>query len=204
VIFATGAKPFIAPIEGHDLPICIDYENFFNRTSQVESDVVIVGAGGIGCDIAHLLSDSANAYPPPSFFDNTNNVALYEEHIRSLPRSHNIAITRRGKRIGERLGPTTRWALIQLLENRGVQMMTQVSYDRITSDGLYLKTRTNKSVFLPAKTIVFATGQSPESTLFNQTRSYVEFCHAVGSCHTASESNAQTAIWEAFEICRNL
>ncbi|HSE39932.1 MAG TPA: FAD-dependent oxidoreductase [Acidobacteriota bacterium] len=204
VIFATGAKPFIAPVEGHDLRICIDYETFFNGTAEVGSDVVIIGAGGIGCDIAHLLSDSADSYPAPSFFNDPNNVALYEEHIRSLPRSHNIAITRRGKRIGERLGPTTRWALMQLLENRGVQMMTQVAYDRITSEGLYLKTRSGKSVFLPAKTIVFATGQSPESTLYNETRSNVEFCHAVGSCHTASESNAQTAIWEAFEIARRI
>jgi 2,4-dienoyl-CoA reductase (NADPH2) len=203
VIFATGAKPFIAPIEGHDLSICIDYEQFF-RGSEVGSDVVIIGAGGIGCDIAHRLSDASDFYPPASFFDDTSNVQNYEQYIQSLPRSKNITITRRGKRIGERLGPTTRWSLMQLLENRGVEMMTQVSYDRITPEGLHLTTRTGKFIFLPAKTIVFATGQIPESTLYNELASHVELCFRVGSCHTASESNAQTAIWEAAEVARKI
>jgi 2,4-dienoyl-CoA reductase (NADPH2) len=204
VILATGAKPYVAEIPGHDLPTCITYEQFFSGSANVGKNVVIIGAGGIGCDIAHLLSDATDFYPSPSFFNDTNNVQNYEQHIQSLPSSRNVAITRRGKRIGERLGPTTRWALIQLLENRGVQMLTQVLYDRITPEGLQLTTRAGKPVFLPADTIVLATGQSPESGLYNELRSVTEQCFAVGSCRIASESNAQTAIWEAYEVARKI
>ena len=99
---------------------------------------------------------------------------------------------------------TTRWSLMQLLENRNVQMLTQVSYDRITPEGLHFTTRTGKPVFLPAKTVIFATGQIPESTLYNQLVSQIELCFRVGSCHTASESNAQTAIWEASDVARKI
>ncbi|MCI0414821.1 FAD-dependent oxidoreductase, partial [bacterium] len=204
VILATGAKPYIPEIQGRDLPFCINYDQFFRGNTRVEQNVVVIGSGGIGCDIAHMLSDSDDFYPPPSFFDDTNNVQNYEEYIRSLPRSRNVTLTRRGKRIGERLGPTTRWALIQLLENRGVQMMTQISYNRITEKGLQITTRGGKEILLPANTIIFATGQVPESALYNLLVRHVESCFQIGSCHTASEANAQSAIWEAAEVARKI
>lgn len=204
VILATGAKPYVPEIQGRDLPFCINYDQFFRDNKKVTQNVVIIGSGGIGCDIAHMLSDSNDSYPPPSFFDDTNNVQNYEEYVRSLPRSRSVTLTRRGKRIGERLGPTTRWALIQLLENRGVQMMTQISYNRITEEGLQITTRSGKEVLLPASTIIFATGQVPESALYNLLVRHVESCFQIGSCHTASEANAQTAIWEAAEVAREI
>jgi 2,4-dienoyl-CoA reductase (NADPH2) len=182
--------------------MCINYDQFFSGDAEVRDLVVIIGSGGIGCDIAHMLSDASHLYPPESFFDDTNNVKNYEDYIRSLSRTRDVTLTRRGKRIGERLGPTTRWALIQLLENRGVQMMTQISYEKITEQGLHIKTRTGKEIFLPATTIIFATGQLPDSALYSSTVNEVEDCFQIGSCRIASEANAQTAIWEAAEIAR--
>lgn len=180
----------------------MNYDQFFRGDTKLKDQVVIIGSGGIGCDIAHMLSDAANLYPPESFFDKTNNVKNYEEYLKSLPRNRTITLTRRGKRIGERLGPTTRWALIQLLENRGVQMMTQISYEKITEEGLHIKTRSEKEVLLPANTIIFATGQLPDSDIYNLVAKEVENCYQIGSCRIASEANAQTAIWEGAEIAR--
>jgi 2,4-dienoyl-CoA reductase (NADPH2) len=202
VVVATGAKPYIPDVQGAELQTFLNYDEFFRGDIKVKDKVVIVGSGGIGCDIAHMLSDAADLYPPEFFFDKTNNVKNYEEYIQSLPRNRTITLTRRGKRIGERLGPTTRWALIQLLENRGVQMMTQISYDKITAEGLQIRTRIGKEVLLPANTIIFATGQVPDSTLYNLMAKEVENCYQIGSCRIASEANAQTAIWEGAEIAR--
>ncbi len=202
VVVATGAKPYVPEILGSGLQTCINYDQFFRGDVKVNDKVVIIGSGGIGCDIAHILSDAANLYPPESFFDKTNNVSNYEEYLRSLPRERSVTLTRRGKRIGERLGPTTRWALVQLLENRGVQMMTQISYQTITEEGVHIKTRTGKEMLLPANTIIFATGQVSNSELYSLVAKEVENCFQIGSCRIASESNAQTAIWEAAEIAR--
>ncbi len=206
VILATGARPRPSDIPGSEQAHCIDYESFFNDPSSVQPsrEVAVIGAGGIGCDVAHLLSDSENAYPPPSFFDDMDQVASYEEYLRSLPRSHDVTLTRRGKRIGEKLGPTTRWALIQLLENRGVKMITQIQYKAVTQNGLHAITRNDKEIFIPAEKVILAIGQVANSELFQQIQPNVEECYLIGAAKLASETNAQVAVWQAAEVARRI
>jgi 2,4-dienoyl-CoA reductase (NADPH2) len=206
VILATGAKPRPADIPGSDQTLCMDYEAFFNNPESVNknSQIVVVGAGGIGCDVAHLLADCENAYPPPSFFDDPNSVVFYEEYIRNLPRQREITITRRGKRIGEKLGPTTRWALMQLLENRGVKMLTQIQYQSVTPQGVHVIARNGKEIFLPADKVIFAVGQIPNSELLEKVRPVVEHCSLIGAARLASEANAQAAIWEAYRVANEI
>jgi len=203
VILATGAKPNLPAIPGIDREICLNYEYFF-QNQPAGKNIVILGAGGIGCDIAHILSDAGGSYPPPSFFDDPGNVRNYENYIRSIPRLRNIALMRRGKRIGEKLGPTTRWALLQLLENRGVQMFTQIQCEAILENGVKLRSRTGKEVFLPADRVVIAAGQIPDYTLFPLLPSHVEQCFRIGAANQASETNAESAILEAAILARSL
>lgn len=206
VLVATGARPNAIDIPGMQPRSCVDYDEFFrtHRNRQFGNNIAVVGAGGIGCDIAHILSDSTEFYPSPDFFDDPNHVASYEEHIRSLPRSRNITLMRRGKRIGEKLGPTTRWALIQLLENRGVQMLTQIRYGEVRADGLVVRSRTDKEIVVPADSIILAAGQSPNNDLAGELSTLVSDCHVIGAAHYASETNAQSAIREAYELARQL
>jgi 2,4-dienoyl-CoA reductase (NADPH2) len=206
VILATGARPRPAGFPGEESNVCMDYESFFNNPTSIQngSRVVVIGAGGIGCDVAHLLADCDQAYPPPSFFDNTNQVAFYEEYIQNLPRNREITITRRGKRIGEKLGPTTRWALIQLLENRGVKMLTQIQYRSIAPDGVNIIGRNGKEIFVEADRVIFAIGQIPNSGMFENLRKRTEECYLIGAARIASEANAQVAIWEAAEVANRI
>ncbi|HSP07149.1 MAG TPA: FAD-dependent oxidoreductase, partial [Acidobacteriota bacterium] len=204
VIVATGARPRLPDIPGSQLAVCMDYDRYFREPERAGARVVVIGAGGIGCDVAHLLSNGQHSYPPPSFFDDPNRVSGYEDYLRSLPRRRSVSLTRRGKRIAEKLGPTTRWAIIQLLEHRGVQMLTQIQYGEITESGLKLSSRTGKEIFLEADTIVLATGQTPENSLYERLRNQVAECYLVGAAHTASETNAQSAIWEASEAARKI
>ena len=205
VIVATGARPRPSNIPG-STENCVDYEAFFNRPSHVAEakTVAVVGAGGIGCDVAHLLADAEQAYPPPSFFDDPNHVGSYEEYLQSLPRKHEISLMRRGKRVGEKLGPTTRWALIQLLENRGVRMITQIQYQSISREGIFLIARNGKEIFVQADRVILAVGQIPNSSLFQQLQDQVAECFLIGAARLASETNAQSAIWEAAEIARRI
>lgn len=206
IILATGARPNTVEIPGMQTRSCIDYDEFFRTHHETSygKNIAVVGAGGIGCDVAHILSQSEGFYPPPSFFDDPNHVSAYEEHIRSLPRDRSITLTRRGKRIGEKLGPTTRWALIQLLENRGVQMMTQIQYEAIRADGILLRSRTGKEIFVQTDTIILATGQVRNDELARELEGLVADFHVVGAAHFASETNAQSAIWEASDLARRL
>jgi len=203
VILATGAKPNVPAIPGIEWQRCMDYEHFFQNPPR-EENIVILGAGGIGCDIAHILSDASGSYPPSSFFDDPGNVRNYENHLQAIPRTRKIALMRRGKRIGERLGPTTRWALLQLLENRGVQMLTQIQYEAITENGVKLRSRTGKEIFLFADKVVIATGQVQDDTLYSLLHSQVEHCFRIGAANKASETNAESAILEASKLARSL
>jgi 2,4-dienoyl-CoA reductase (NADPH2) len=206
VVIATGARPRASDIPSSRDAACITYEQFFNTpTSITESEsVVVIGAGGIGCDVAHLLSDCENAYPSASFFDDPNQVAEYEHYLRTLPRTRKISLTRRGKRIGEKLGATTRWALIQLLENRGVNMITQIQYQAITNEGLKAQTRNGKEIMIPADKVIFAIGQTPNSDLYEKVRHLVPDAYLIGAARLASETNAQVAIWEAADVARKI
>ncbi len=205
-VIATGAKPREPDIEGANQTHCMSYEEFFQNPSCVPENrnVVVIGAGGIGCDVAHLLVDSKLSYPRQSFFDDPNHVSAYEEHLRSLPRVRFVTLMRRGRRIGEKLGPTTRWALLQLLENRGVKMLTQIQYRAIQREGVITESRTGKEVFIPADFIIFAIGQIPENSLYTQIRHEMEECYLIGAAKLASETNAQAAIWEAAELGRRI
>ena len=206
VIVATGARPRRPDIPGWDQPHCYDYESYFNDPTFTENAkaVAVMGAGGIGCDVAHLLAQHEDAYPPPSFFEDPNRVASYEDYLRSLPRMREITLMRRGKRVGEKLGPTTRWALIQLLENRGVRMLTQIQYHSISAQGLHAIGRNQKEILVPAEKIIFATGQLPNSELYQKLQGVVEECYVIGAARLASETNAMSAIWEAAELARRI
>jgi 2,4-dienoyl-CoA reductase (NADPH2) len=208
VIMATGASPHVPQIPGSSSNRCIHYDEFFRLTGSGENslpkDIAIIGAGGIGCDIAHMLSDSPGLYPPSTFFDDPDHVAQYEHHIASFPIQHNVSLTRRGRRIGEKLGPTTRWALLQLLENRGVRMHTQIQYEAITADGLKLRSRTGKSLMAPAQLIIFAAGQLPDDALYQRIKDAIPECYLIGAAKSASETNARTAIREACELAYSL
>lgn len=205
-IIATGAQPKPSDIPGAEQKHCVNYEDFFNNPSPVQAGgaMVVIGAGGIGCDVAHLLSHVESTYPPSSFFDDPNRVAFYEEYLRSLPIKYEITLTRRGKRIGEKLGPTTRWALIQLLENRGVRMLTQIQYRSISEQGVDAVGRNGKDIFIPAQKIILAIGQIPNPYLYEQLRTQMEECYLIGAAKLASETNAQIAIWEAAEVARRI
>ena len=83
-------------------------------------------------------------------------------------------------------------------------MLTQMNYEAITPDGLKVRSRAGKEMLIRADTIIFASGQVPNRSLYEQLKPMVENCHLVGAARQASESNAQTAIWEASELARRI
>jgi len=72
---------------------------------------------------------------------------------------------RRGGRIGEGIGPSTRWAMVQELELAGVTLLTGVSYERITADGVALVDASGSERVVAADTVVLAVGQEPSAGL---------------------------------------
>lgn len=138
VVVATGVLPRRVPLPGAGLPHVLDYRQAFAAPAAVGRRVAVIGAGGIAVDLAHLLAGQA-------------------------PRS--ITIMRRGGRIGEGIGPTTRWAVLQQLRAAGVRMLTGVAYHRITPAGVEITGPGGAPGLVPADTVILAAGQEPEARL---------------------------------------
>jgi 2,4-dienoyl-CoA reductase (NADPH2) len=126
VVVATGVVPRPIDLPGADLPHVISYAAALNGSTWGES-VAIIGAGGIGVDVAHLVShENVDFYTtyglaPPGRPTPTS----------APPPRARVTLMRRGSRIGERIGPSTRWAVVQELRTAGVEILTGVAYERI-------------------------------------------------------------------------
>ena len=72
---------------------------------------------------------------------------------------------RRGTRVGERIGPSTRWAVVQELRMAGVEILTGVAYERIEPGAVVIRDADGAERAVPADTVVIAAGQEPETAL---------------------------------------
>jgi 2,4-dienoyl-CoA reductase (NADPH2) len=135
VVIATGVKPRIPDIPGIGMPHVYHYQQVFDHDVTLGKRIVIIGAGGIGCDVAHYLLDQ---------------------------KEHDIVLLCRKGKIGEGLGKTTRWTLIKALFENGVQFLTNLSYSSIKEDGVYIDIHTEKGMEhqkIAADHVIIAAGQ---------------------------------------------
>ena len=131
-VLATGVRPREVDVPGRDLPHVVPYARAL--ADGVPGDAVaIIGAGGIGVDVAHRLAHEGG----PA-----------------------ITLMRRGGRIGEGIGRSTRWVALDALRRAGVRTLTGVEYVAIEPGGL----RTGEET-IPADTVVIAAGQEREDAL---------------------------------------
>src|SRR6185437_4209155 len=98
---------------------------------------VVIGAGGIGVDVAHCLSHAGCR----------------------------VTLMRRGSPIGEHIGRSTRWVLLRELRARGVEMLTGVSYEQIAPEGVVIRDAEGRSRLIEARRVVIAVGQESHDPL---------------------------------------
>src|SRR5262249_35541635 len=133
--------------------------------AECSAAVAIIGAGGIGVDVAHLLS--APPDPRAEFYARYGlrvGAAAAAPTRAAAPRRA-VTLMRRAGRIGDGIGPSTRWVALQELEQAGVQLLTGVSYERIEADAVAITTAEGESGRVQADTVVIAAGQEPETAL---------------------------------------
>ena len=205
VVIATGVRPRIpdaAELPGVDLPHVVTYPQVLAGEVAVGDRVAIIGAGGIGCDLAHFLSEQGPATPEAVAFLGRYGVPEADLARGGLAGRRQITLLRRGERIGPLLGRTTRWALLAVLRQRGVQMRTGVRYGAITPEGVVLQTGEGTEL-CPADTVVLACGQEPEDDLARRLVGRVPL-HVIGGARLAGELDAARAILEGITVGREI
>ncbi|MFM8486483.1 MAG: FAD-dependent oxidoreductase, partial [Bacteroidota bacterium] len=205
VIIATGVTPRKPAIGGIDHPKVVSYTDVLTRKVIPGKSVAIIGAGGIGFDVAMYLTqpETVSGSPvehymaewgiDPSYRNRGGITAPVRDES---PRQVWLLQRSKGK-MGDKLGKTTGWAHRITLKNRGVKMMTDVRYDKITSEGLHATIK-GEPVLIPADHIVVCAGQLPLQDLYAPLTRAGMRVTLIGGAREAGELDAKRAIEEGF------
>ncbi|WAH37858.1 FAD-dependent oxidoreductase [Alicyclobacillus dauci] len=191
VIIAQGVVPRIPEIPGRDLPHVVNYAQILNGEVQVGNQIAIIGAGGIGCDVATLLAEGRHAKPAvESFFRGQQ---LPEPP--SIPRE--VTVLARSNRYGNGIGRSTRWVVKQEMQRLGVRVVMEFQCREITPEAVVGETPEG-AVVIPADQVILCAGQESASHFAEQLAERVQV-HVVGGARESKGINAARAIREAFE-----
>lgn len=207
VIVATGVTPRDPHIPGQDHPMVHGYADVVSGKVEIGRRVAIIGAGGIGFDVAEYLSQ-----PPPSPTTDiarwtrewgvdmslTRRGGLAKPQIEPSPREAWL-LQRTPGRPGKKLNKTTGWVHRATLKSKGVQMLGGVAYERIDDAGLHIRADGEPRV-LEVDNVVICAGQESNRTLADELIALGITPHVIGGADVAAELDAKRAIAQATRL----
>ncbi|SEC38077.1 2,4-dienoyl-CoA reductase [Streptomyces sp. 2231.1] len=211
VVVATGVTPRTPDIPGTDHPRVVGYLDVLQGAAPVGDRVAILGAGGIGFDVAEFLTDGGDkaSESPETYFrhwgvdmDYRAPGGLAAPRRPAPPRTVHL-LQRKTTKVGAGLGKTTGWIHRAELKHRGVTMVPGVRYDRIDDAGLHI-TVGEESTVLEVDTVVLCTGQEPRRDLFDALVAAGRSAHLIGGADIAAELDAKRAIKQGTELAAAL
>lgn len=201
IVLATGVRPRRPDMPGLDDPRVVDYLDVLRDRAPVGGRVAILGAGGIGFDVAEFLTE-----PEP---DDPADIAAFLAHWGVDPESvfsgglmkpeavasarSVVMLQRKATKLGAGLGKTTGWIHRTELARRGVQMVAGAEYRGVESGGLRVSLDGQDHTF-EVDTIVLCTGQDPARELHAELAQFGIAAHLIGGADVAAELDAKRAI----------
>jgi 2,4-dienoyl-CoA reductase (NADPH2) len=205
IVLASGVLPRIPEIEGLDHPKVLSYIDVLLHGRPVGASVAIIGAGGIGFDVAEFLSHDPSHVSPsldiPAFMKEwgidmqlteRGGLAPQPDLAREMPRQIWL-LQRKPTPPGRDLGKTTGWVHRLALKRRGVRMFAGVAYDRIDDRGLAI-IHGGEAQVLPVDHVVICAGQEPRRELVEGLEAAGYKPHLIGGSKIATELDARRAI----------
>ena len=215
IIIATGVQPRDPGIPGQDLPHVLSYIDVLRHKAPVGNRVAIVGAGGIGFDVAETLvtgdspTEDLDAWRAEWGVGDPSDTpgGLAASGPRPEPPARQVTLLqRKAEKLGKRLGKTTGWIHRASLQMKDVQMIGGVNYERIDAAGLHISdgpARENPRL-IEADTIVLCAGQLPERSLADQLIAAGHTVHVIGGADVAAELDAKRAIDQGTRLAATL
>lgn len=210
VIIATGVIPRSLTIEGAALPQVLSYAQVLQGTF-VGKRVAVIGAGGIGFDVAEfLLKDSHQSideWKQEWGVDSHPNYSTAGGVVSpKSPQSKReiYLLQRKNTPLGAGLGKTTGWVHRAELKKYGVRMLRGVQYQAITDEGIWINLA-GQSQLLRVDHVVVCAGQESVTDLMpkNNPKGKVNY-HLIGGAKLAAELDAKRAIREGAELAAKL
>jgi len=215
VIIATGVIPRDPAIPGQDGANVLSYIDVLRGKAAVGKRVAIIGAGGIGFDVAeYLVTDDSPTEDLQEWLQEWG-VGDPEDQRGGLrpegpqPDAAVREVTllqRKAQKLGKGLGKTTGWIHRAALKMKNVQMIGGVNYERIDADGLHVSygEARERPTLIAVDTIVLCAGQLPERTLADDLTARGVTPHVIGGADVAAELDAKRAIDQGTRLAAGL
>ena len=211
VVLATGVSPRTPDIEGIDHPKVRGYLDVLRDKCDVGQTVAIIGAGGIGFDVAEFVLHSGHSasLDPARFFAEWGVDTSYRARGGlAVPQQEAstrkvFLLQRKASKVGDGLGKSTGWIHRNSLKSQGVHMIAGAQYRKIDDAGLHITVGDVDSV-IPADTVIICAGQEPQRALQAELEAAGCKVHLIGGADVAAELDAKRAIKQGTELAAAL
>ncbi len=205
VIVSTGVNPRKVEMDGMDHSKVLSYTEVLMDNKEVGDSVAIIGAGGIGFDVAEYLAQGKDTHSIQSYMkewgvdmDYTNPGAGAAPD--PSPSKRKIYLLKRsGGKHGKDLGKTTGWIHRASLKMKNVEMIANVTYVKVDDAGLHIL-RNEEKVVLDVDHVVICAGQVPNRALYDELEGAGMSVHLIGGADEARQLDAKRAIKQASEL----
>ena len=207
IVLSTGIQPRTPKIDGVDHAKVMSYLDVLKHKKDVAGKVAIIGAGGIGIDIAHYLTSKSpfsNSIPE---YLKTYDILDSKKALEIIkPKKRSVTVFQRSKeKIGKKLGKTTGWAHIQTLKSNGVHLVSGANYLKIDDDGLHYeifpnKGNESKKMLIKVDNVIVAAGQEPKLEFKERLSLAGLEIFVIGGAKNTKDLDAKTAISDGAEL----
>ena len=209
IVVATGIEPRAPALEGIHHPKVVSYIDAILGRRPIGARVAIMGAGGIGFDVAELISHAG----PSAALDIDVFAREWGIDFRNHPRGGVTGVQpqvaaaertvylmqRKTDALGKSLGRTTGWAHRLTLNRRGVRMISGVEYLKVDDAGLHTRVNGEPKLF-EVDTIIVCAGQLPLRALYDELQTRGIRATLAGGAFEAAELDAKRAIDQASRL----
>ncbi len=209
VVVATGVTPRIPQIQGIEHPCVMTYVELLQGTRLAGQRVAIIGAGGIGFDVAEWLTHVPEINPQVAFYREWGIDMTLQHRGGLIPNSaaasarEVVLLQRKTDKMGKSLGKTTGWIHRLSLKHRQVKCMAGVNYQRIDDEGLHIELA-GVSQVLAVDSVVICAGQTELNGLYAALKAKGQSVHLIGGAFKALELDARHAIAAACRLAAEL
>ena len=213
VVLATGISPRELKLTGFDSDKVLSYIDVLRHKKPVGQRVAVIGAGGIGFDIAEYLAHAGestslnvSAFLKEWGVDETNSVRGGIAGIQ--PQQPEVAreiylLQRKSTKPGAGLGKTTGWIHRASLKQRNVKMLSSCQYVEFNEQGLHILQNDQPQV-LPVDNVIVCAGQEPLRALVEPLQNAGVSYHLIGGADVAAELDAKRAIDQGTRLAARL
>lgn len=196
VVLATGSRPKKPPIKG------IERNNVFWATDVLKGkvhpkeNVVIIGGGATGCEVAHYIA-KIDDLPPDVIYFLERYGYLKRNEILPFWKKREITVLEMLPKVGEGIGRSTRWNILAELRRLGVKLVTDAKVKEIKEESVVYEVNGEERE-VKADMVLIATGVEPETEVYEEIKNLVKEIYIIGDAKMPGD--ALKAVHDAAEV----